>query len=129
MKNKNMLFMIIGITFLVVGIICVCLFFSFGKNEKVDPPKKDDKEQTKVKAGYDEFGNQLLVVYETKEEVYDVITNNYLKKGETISPAREENGCWYYMSSNGMDEYEYCINDPIIRVKTTYEIDLNDIKN
>ena len=53
----------------------------------------------------------------------------YLKKGETISPAREENGCWYYMSSNGMDEYEYCINDPIIRVKTTYEIDLDDIKN
>ena len=66
-------------------------------------------------------------MYESKEEVYDVITKNYLSAGETISPAREENGCWYYMSSNGIDEYFYCIDDPIIRVKSGYSMNV-DIK-
>ena len=122
MKNKKNILIIIGILLLVIGIVAVCLFFSFGKNEKVDPPKKD--EEVEVKEGYDEFGNRLLVVYETKEEVYDVISNNYLRKGETISPAREENGCWYYASSNGIDVYEYCIDDPIIRVQSTYIYDV-----
>ena len=53
--KKNRIILIIAITLLILGIIVVCLFFTFGKNEKVDPPKKDDKEQTEVKAGYDEF--------------------------------------------------------------------------
>lgn len=122
MKNKKNFLIIIGILLLVIGIVAVCLFFSFGKNEKVDPPKKD--EEVEVKEGYDEFGNRLLVIYETKEEVYDVISNNYLRKGETISPAREENGCWYYTCSNGIDVYEYCIDDPIIRVQSTYIYDV-----
>lgn len=114
--------MIIGIVLIIIGIICICLFFSFGKNEKMDSPKKDDKEEVEVREGYDEFGNKLVVVYETKEEVYDVIVNNYLKKGETITETREENGCWYYPSSNGVDEYFYCIDDPIIRVKSVYSV-------
>lgn len=122
MKNKRNLFMIIGIVLIIIGIICICLFFSFGKNEKIDSPKKDDKEEVEVREGYDEFGNKLVVVYETKEEVYDVIVNNYLKKGETITETREENGCWYYPSSNGVDEYFYCIDDPIIRVKSVYSV-------
>lgn len=122
MKNKRNLFMIIGIVFIIIGIICICLFFSFGKNEKIDSPKKDDEEEVEVREGYDEFGNKLVVVYETKEEVYDVIVNNYLKKGETITETREENGCWYYPSSNGVDEYFYCIDDPVIRVKSVYSI-------
>ena len=120
MKKKSLL--IICISLFVLGIIFVCLFFSFGKNEKVDPPKKDDKEEFEIKEGYDEFGNKLVVVYETKEEVYDVITKNYLRPGETISPAREENGCWYYMSSNGVDEYYYCIAEPVIRIITSNEV-------
>lgn len=122
MKNKRNLFMIIGIVLIIIGIICICLFFSFGKNEKIDSPKKDDKEEVEVREGYDEFGNKLVVVYETKEEVYDVIVNNYLKKGETITETREENGCWYYPSSNGVDEYFYCIDDPVIRVKSVYSV-------
>lgn len=122
MKNKRNLFMIIGIVLIIIGIICICLFFSFGKNEKIDSPKKDDEEEVEVREGYDEFGNKLVVVYETKEEVYDVIVNNYLKKGETITETREENGCWYYPSSNGVDEYFYCIDDPIIRVKSVYSV-------
>ena len=122
MKNKRNLFMIIGIVLIIIGIICICLFFSFGKNEKMDSPKKDDKEEVEVREGYDEFGNKLVVVYETKEEVYDVIVNNYLKKGETITETREENGCWYYPSSNGVDEYFYCIDDPVIRVKSVYSV-------
>lgn len=122
MKNKRNLFMIIGIVLIIIGIICICLFFSFGKNEKIDSPKKDDKEEVEVREGYDEFGNKLVVVYETKEEVYDVIVNNYLKKGETITETREENGCWYYPSSNGVDEYFYCIEDPVIRVKSVYSV-------
>ena len=122
MKNKRNLFLIIGIVLIIIGIICICLFFSFGKNEKIDSPKKDDKEEVEVREGYDEFGNKLVVVYETKEEVYDVIVNNYLKKGETITETREENGCWYYPSSNGVDEYFYCIDDPIIRVKSVYSV-------
>lgn len=122
MKNKRNLFMIIGIVLIIIGIICICLFFSFGKNEKIDSPKKDDEEEVEVREGYDEFGNKLVVVYETKEEVYDVIVNNYLKKGETITETREENGCWYYPSSNGVDEYFYCIDDPVIRVKSVYSV-------
>ena len=122
MKNKRNLFMIIGIVLIIIGIICICLFFSFGKNEKIDSPKKDDKEEVEVREGYDEFGNKLVVVYETKEEVYDVIVNNYLKKGETITETREENGWWYYPSSNGVDEYFYCIDDPVIRVKSVYSV-------
>lgn len=122
MKNKRNLFLIIGIVLIIIGIICICLFFSFGKNEKMDSPKKDDKEEVEVREGYDEFGNKLVVVYETKEEVYDVIVNNYLKKGETITETREENGCWYYPSSNGVDEYFYCIDDPVIRVKSVYSV-------
>lgn len=122
MKNKRNLFLIVGIVLIIIGIICICLFFSFGKNEKIDSPKKDDKEEVEVREGYDEFGNKLVVVYETKEEVYDVIVNNYLKKGETITEIREENGCWYYPSSNGVDEYFYCIDDPVIRVKSVYSV-------
>ncbi len=126
MKNKKNILFIIGILFLIVGIILICLFFSFGKNEKVDPPKKDDKEEVEVKEGYDEFGNKLVVVYNTKEEVYDVITKNYLSSGETISPAREENDCWYYMSSNGIDEYYYCIEEPIIRIRSSYVVEIDN---
>lgn len=124
MKDKKNLIILIAIAFLIIGVVCFCLFFSFGKNEKIENPKKDDKEEVEVKEGYDEFGNELVVIYNTKEEVYDVITDKYLKKGETISPAREENGCWYYMSSNGIDEYFYCIEDPIIRIKSTYTTDI-----
>ena len=122
MKNKKNILIIVGVLVLVIGIVAVCLFLSFGKNEKVDPPKKDD--EVEVKEGYDEFGNKLLVVYETKEEVYDVITNEYLKKGETITFTKEEEGCWYYTCSNGVDEFIYCIDDPVIRVKSTYVMDI-----
>ena len=124
MKNKKTVLLIISISLFVLGIVFVCLFFSFGKNEKVDPPKKDDKEEVEIKEGYDEFGNELVVRYNTKEEVYNVITDKYLTNGETISPAREEDGCWYYMSSNGIDEYFYCVDDPIIRIRSTYTVDI-----
>ena len=107
-----------------MGIGCFCLFFSFGRNEKVKSPKKDDKEIV-VDEEYDEFGNKLLKVYETKEDVYDVIVNNYLDKDEIIVSTREENGCWYYKSSNDKDEYFYCIEDPIIRVITEEVIKVN----
>lgn len=123
MKEKKKLFVIIGISLLVIGITFLCLFFVFNKNEKVKPPKKDSKEE--VKKEYDEFGNKILTVYETKEEVYDVITKNYLGKDEIIVSIREENGCWYYKSSNDIDEYSYCIDDPIIRVTTTEIIKIN----
>ena len=125
MKEKKNVFVIIGISLLVIGITFLCLFFVFNKNEKVKPPKKDSKEEVEVKEEYDEFGNKILTVYETKEEVYDVITKNYLGKGETIVSTREENGCWYYKSSNDKDEYSYCIDDPIIRVTTTEIIKIN----
>lgn len=125
MNNRIKLIIIAAVCFLIVGIIGMCLFFSFGKSEKVDLPKKDDNEEAEVKEGYDEFGNKLVVVYNTKEEVYDVIVNNYLKKGEIITETREENGCWYYPSSNGVDEYFYCIDDPIIRVKSSYTMSID----
>ena len=85
--------------------------------------KKED-EEVEIREGYDEFGNKLVVVYETKDEVYDVIVNKYLKKDETITFTKEENGCWYYTSSNGVDEYIYCIDDPLIRVKSTYRVNI-----
>lgn len=126
MKKKKNIIILICICLLIIGIICVCLFFSFGKNEKVESPKKDDTEEVEIKEGYDEFGNELIVIYDTKEEVYNIITEKYLSPGETISPAREENGCWYYMSSNGIDEYFYCIQEPIIRIRSTYEIEIQE---
>ena len=124
MKNKKSILLIISLILLIIGLVCVCLFFSFGKNEKVDSPIDNEEEVIEIKDGYDEFGNKIVVVYKTKEEVYDVIVNNYLSSGETISPAREENGCWYYKSSNGIDEYEYCIEDPVIRVNSTYTVNI-----
>ena len=126
MKNKKIL-IIIGIVLIVIGIVCFCLFVPFGKNEKVNPAPNngEDKEEVEVKEGYDEFGNKLVVVYETKDEVRDVIVNEYLKKGETIVSEREEDGCWYYKISNGTEEYFYCIDDPIIRVSETTTITIN----
>ena len=116
--------MIISITLFVLGVLCICLFFIFGKNEKIektnkDKYKEDNKEEVDNKDAYDEFGNKIVVVYNSKEEVYDVIVDKYLGRGETIIETREENGCWYYKSSNGKDEYEYCIAEPIIRIYTT----------
>lgn len=116
MKNRKLL-IIICISLLSIILIAVCLLFTFGKNEKVD--SKDNSSETakdKPKKGYDEFGNKIVVPYEGKDAVYNAIVNDYLGEGETIVDTREENGCWYFNSSNGRDEYEYCVDDPVIRV-------------
>ena len=121
MKDKGKILFIIGISILVIVIVFVCLFFSFGKNEKVDKPSKDDNEEV-IKEGYDEFGNKIVVEYGSKEEVYDVIVKDYLKSGESIVKTREENGCWYYDISNNTEVYFYCVDDPVIRVIETHTV-------
>ena len=122
--KKNRIILIIAITLLILGIICVCLFFTFGKNEKLDTSDKEEVENQR-KDGYDEFGNKIVVVYDNKDEVYNVIVNEYLADGETITETREENGCWYYKSSNGREEYEYCVAEPVIRVHVREYVTMN----
>ena len=125
--KKNRIILIIAITLLILGIICVCLFFTFDKNEKLDTSDKKDKEEVENqrKDGYDEFGNKIVVVYDNKDEVYNDIVNEYLADGETITETREENGCWYYKSSNGREEYEYCVAEPVIRVHVREYVTMN----
>lgn len=119
-KSLKMILIIVGVG-IALTVFGICLFFSFGKNEKVDKPKKDDEEVV-VKEGYDEFGNKLVVRYSSKEEVYDVIVNEYLRKGESITNVRVEENCWYYDISNGVEVYFYCVDDPIIRVIETQKV-------
>lgn len=125
MKDKKYVFMI-SILLLLVGIgVCVCLFFSFGKNEKIDPPSQDEKDNPPIREGYNELGDKIVVEYGSKEEVYDVIVDNYLKPGESIVKTREENGCWYYDISNNTEVYFYCVDDPVIRVIETHTVKVN----
>ena len=124
MKKKKVI-LTICISLFVLGILSICLFFAFGKNEKVIVNNNNEaNEKVSAKEGYDEFGNKIVEVFDSQDAVYNEIVNEYLAEGETILNTKEENGCWYYTSSNGREVYEYCVNDPVIRVIVREYIDI-----
>jgi hypothetical protein len=102
--NIGIFIVVLGVIFLILGIV----LFDFDSLKSL----KNTNEKTTTKE--DSFETEE-VKYETEQDVLEAI--NLINQGldVTITYDHEENGCWYYTSSNSLI-YEYCKDENEIKI-------------
>jgi archaellum component FlaF (FlaF/FlaG flagellin family) len=104
------------ITIIICGAILTYNRFSNSSNSNIDNSNSNNNE---------EIADDIIIEYETKEEVISGIYKRLKEENLnlTVEYDYEENGCWYYKTSNPNITYSYCIDEQIIRGEvTSYEI-------
>jgi uncharacterized protein YxeA len=109
-KKKIIIIVVLILLILLIG-IGIYLFINYNGDTTNSKNNSDNSSESTGVAS---------AMYDTPDDVLEVINEEYLGEGEEVYYSREEDDCWYF-ETNVNKTYSYCPNSYTLIVTTNDE--------